>query len=399
MPNVVAVANIEEIKSRVAELLPPVDPDTPASILGAGNDDIEDGRAWLKGAAAHGLAVPRWPVEFGGRDADDAEAELIAGVLERYAVPDMYPFAVGLSLVAPILLGSGTEEQRRRWLRPIADGSEIWCQMFSEPDAGSDLANIASRAEPDGDEWIISGQKVWTSRGPYSKWGMCLARTDPDQVKHRGLTMFALDMESPGVEVRPLHQMNGDTHFSEVFIDEARVGGSDILGELGKGWGVAMAVLTSERASLGGSGGGLDPSGGYAWIDKLRTTGRLDDPVWRDRAVHIYISQKVAAFTAWRQSADIQAGRDGGSGGSGGKLRLVDVYKRRAELMRDVLGPAGTLIDEQTVEFLTGPSMSIRGGTDEIQRNIIGERILGLPPEPRVDKGVTYAELRQQGMV
>jgi len=393
------VANTDEITSWVTELLQPVDPEAPASILGAGNDDIDDGRAWLRGAAASGLAVPRWPSRYGGRDADDSEANLIRDVLAGFAVPDMYPFAVGLSLVAPILFDSGTDQQRDRWLRPIADGSEIWCQMFSEPDAGSDLANIASRAVLDGDEWIISGQKVWTSRGPYSKWGMCLARTDPDQVKHRGLTMFAIDMESPGVEVRPLHQMNGDTHFSEVFIDEARVGRHDILGEEGKGWGVAMSVLTSERASLGGSGGGLDPSGGYVWLNRLKEAGRLEDPVWRDRTMQIYAEQRVAALTAQRQFADVGAGRSGGSGGSGGKLRLVEVYKRRTELMRDALGPAGTLVDEQTVDFLTGPSMSIRGGTDEIQRNIIGERILGLPPEPRVDKGISYAELRQQGLV
>jgi len=393
------VADSEDIASLIAELLPPIDPDVPSSILGAGNDDVEVGRAWLRGAAVHGLAVPTWPREFGGRDADDAEAEGIKQILSGFAVPDMYPFAVGLSLVAPILLETGTDEQRRRWLGSIADGSEIWCQMFSEPDAGSDLANIASRAELDGDEWVISGQKVWTSRGPYSRWGMCLARTDPDQVKHRGLTMFALDMHVEGVEVRPLHQMNGDTHFSEVFVDEARVGRHDILGEEGEGWGVAMAVLTHERASLGGSGGGLDPSGGYAWLDQIVSLGRMQDPVWRDRAMSVYVAQRVAAFTAARHHDEVEAGGSGGSAGSGGKLRLVDVYKRRTELMRDALGPAGMLNDHQTVEFLTGPSMSIRGGTDEIQRNIIGERILGLPPEPRVDKGVTYAELRKQGMV
>jgi len=375
------------------------DPDAPASILGAGNDDIEAGRAWLNAAAEHGLAVSRWPAEFGGRDCDDAEAELIESVLSEFAVPDMYPFAVGLSLVAPILFDSGSDEQRRRWLRPIADGSEIWCQMFSEPDAGSDLANIASHAELDGDEWVISGQKVWTSRGPYSKWGMCLSRTDPSQVKHRGLTMFALDMESPGVEVRALHQMNGDTHFSEVFVDEARVGRDDILGGEGKGWGVAMAVLTHERSSLGGSGGGLDPSGGYGWLDQLSNLGRTDDPVWRDRAMKLYARQKVAAWTAARQQAETEAGSYHGSGGSGGKLRLVDVYKERTTLMRDALGPAGTLAGSDLVEFLAGPSMSIRGGTDEIQRNIIGERVLGLPPEPRVDKGVSYADLRKQGLV
>jgi len=393
------VADIDEIRSLVVGFLPRRDPEAPSSVLGAGNDDIEVGRTWLRRAAEHGLAVPKWPVEFGGRDGDGDEADLIGSVLSEFAVPDMYPFAVGISLVAPILFDSGSEDQRRRWLRPIADGSEIWCQMFSEPDAGSDLANVASRAELDGDQWVISGQKVWTSRGPYSRWGMCLSRTDTGQVKHRGLTMFALDMQAEGVEVRPLHQMNGDTHFSEVFVDEARVGRDDILGGEGQGWGVAMAVLTHERAGLGGSGGGLDPSGGYGWLDRLGTLGRTTDPVWRDRAMRIYVRQRVAAWTATRRQAEVEMGRPDGSGGSGGKLRLVEVYKERTALMRDALGPAGALVDDTMVEFLTGPSMSIRGGTDEIQRNIIGERILGLPPEPRVDKGVSYAELRRQGMV
>jgi len=393
------VAHSDDIRSLISALLAPADADAPVTILGAGSDDLRAGRVWLSGAAEQGLAVPAWPTEFGGRDATPAEVDRIRSVLSEFAVPDLYPFAVGLSLVAPILLNSGSDEQRERWLRPIADGSEIWCQMFSEPDAGSDLANIAARAILDGDEWVISGQKVWTSRGPYSKWGMCLARTDPDRVKHRGLTMFALDMESEGVQVRPLHQMNGDTHFSEVFVDDARVGRHDILGEEGGGWAVAMDVLTHERSSLGGSGGGLDPSGGYSWLDRLVAFGRMVDPVWRDRAMQVYARQKVAAWTAARHHDDVEASRSGGSGGSGGKLRLVEVYKQRTTLMRDALGAAGTLADNQMVEFLTGPSMSIRGGTDEIQRNIIGERILGLPPEPRVDKGSTYAELRKQGMV
>ncbi len=393
------MADVDEIRSLVSSLLPPRDADAPASILGAGNDDLETGRSWLRGAVRHGLAVPNWPIEFGGRDSDAEEADLIASVVSEFAVPDMYPFAVGLSLVGPILFDSGSEGQCRRWLRPIADGSEIWCQMFSEPGAGSDLANIASRAEPDGDRWVISGQKVWTSRGPYSKWGMCLVRTDAGQEKHRGLTMFALDMEADGVEVRPLHQMNGDTHFSEVFVDEVTIDRDNILGAEGEGWAVAMAVLTRERAGLGGSGGGLDPSGGYGWLDHLVALGRHTDPVWRDRAMRLYTRQKVAAWTATRQHCEAKLGRSGGSGGSGGKLRLVEVYKERTTLMRDALGPTGALVDDALVEFLTGPSMSIRGGTDEIQRNIIAERIIGLPPEPRVDKGVSYTELRRRGMV
>ena len=388
----------DELRRVVADHLARRDPDTPGSVLGAGSDDIESGRAWLAFAAGHGIVTAAWPTEHGGRDADEADRATIDDVLREFAVPDLYPYAVGLSLVAPILLDSGSDRQRARWLPGIADGSEIWCQMFSEPDAGSDHANIAARAERHGDEWVISGQKVWTSRGPYSRWGMCLARTDPEQVKHKGLTMFAVDMAGPGVDVRPLHQMNGDTHFCEVFVDGARVGADDILGGENAGWGVAMAVLAHERASLGGSGGGLDPSGGYRWLEQLRELGAFDHPARRDRAMRLYAEQRTAAWTAARMARAAETGGDTGSGGSGGKLRLVRVYKERTSLLKDAQGPAGTLTGDGHVEFLTGPSMSIRGGTDEVQRNIIGERILGLPPEPRVDKGVSYADLRRQGL-
>lgn len=379
--------SIDTLRNTLATLLTARDA-KGSSVLGAGSDDLESGRRWLSAALPEGLAVPDWPVEYGGRGANGDESAEIVALLAEFAVPDMYPYAVGLSLVGPVLLDQGTDEQRDRWLRPIADGSEIWCQMFSEPDAGSDMANIATRAVRDGDEWMLNGQKVWTSRGKYSKWGMCLARTDPDQVKHRGLTMFAVDMEAPGVEVRPLHQMNGDTHFSEVFTTDVRVPDANRIGEEGKGWGIAMAVLTHERESMGGSGGGLDPSGGYAWLDQFRELPVAADPVWRDRAMKVYIEQRAAAMTASRISE-----------GSGGKLRLVKVYKDRTNLMKDALGPAGMLTGIGHIEFLTAPSMSIRGGTDEIQRNIVGERVLGLPPEPRPDKAASYAQLRRDGLV
>ncbi len=386
---------VDEVRRALAALLPRRDPDAPATVLGAGSDDLEAGRRWLAGAAdSGGWAVPTWPRRFGGRDATADEARLIAEVLADFAVPDLYPYAVGLSLVGPILLDRGTPDQQRRWLRRIADGSEIWCQMFSEPDAGSDLANLATRAVRDGDDWILEGQKVWTSRGLYSRWGMCMARTDPEQPKHRGITMFAVDMTAPGVEVRPLHQMNGDEHFTEVFLSEVRVPDSDRLGDLGAGWAMAMEVFAHERASLGGSGGGLDPGQGEAWFHRLAGRGALNDPVRRDAALRILTAQRVAGWTTRRLAAAGEAG----SGGSGAKLRQVAIFKARTGLDEDARGPEGMLTGEGHVEFLTGPSMSIRGGTDEIQRNIIGERVLGLPPEPRVDKGVPYSELRRQGL-
>ena len=390
--------SIADLRSIVAGLLEPRDPGS-AFVLGAGSDDIESGRRWLRAAAKHGLTAPRWPGAYGGADAADARAQEIADLLSEFSVPDMYPFAVGLSLVGPITLASGTDDQKERWLRPIANGSEIWCQMFSEPGAGSDMANIATKAERDGDEWVISGQKVWTSRGAYSKWGMCLARTDPSVVKHKGLTMFALDMEAEGVEVRPLHQMNGDRHFSEVFTSDVRLPDGDRIGDEGQGWGIAMDVLAHERASLGGSGGGLDPSGGFGWLEKLKQLGALDDAVRRDQAMALYSAQRAAAWTAAHVSHAAETGGDAGSGGPGGKLRLVSIFKQRTSLLKAGAGGAGMLAGDGNVEFLTGPSMSIRGGTDEVQRNIIGERVLGLPPEPRVDKGVSYAELRKQGLV
>ncbi|MDP7599728.1 MAG: acyl-CoA dehydrogenase family protein, partial [Acidimicrobiales bacterium] len=191
------------------------DPDVPATVLGAGSDDLGVGLRYLEALVEGGWMVPTWPVEHGGRGATDDEARRISAALGEYESADLYPYGVGLSLVGPVLRDRGTSEQQDRWLRPIADGSEIWCQMFSEPDAGSDLANAGTKAVRDGDEWILTGSKVWTSRGAYSKWGMCLTRTDPGQPKHRGLTMFAVDMHDPGIEVRPLVQVNGDRHFTE----------------------------------------------------------------------------------------------------------------------------------------------------------------------------------------
>ncbi len=389
---------IDQIGAALDDLLDRRDPNASSTVLGAGSDDLEAGRRFLGSLVDGGWMVPTWPSRHGGRDADAAEAALIETAMGGYAIADMYPYGVGLNLVGPVLLERGTPDQQDRWLRPIADGSEIWCQMFSEPDAGSDLANAGMRADRDGDEWVLNGSKVWTSRGAYARWGMCLARTDASLAKHRGLTMFAVEMSAPGVEVRPLVQINGDRHFPEVFVSDVRVPDADRIGDLGAGWGLTVETLAHERATIGGrafGGGDAEEVGLPSWLEEWRNAGRLDGPVERQAAMRSFVEHRVNQMATARAAA-LADGSAPGPEGSMAKLRSVAAFKSRAYLGKNLRGAAGMLSDSPGhLEFLTAPSMSIRGGTDEVQRNIIGERILGLPGEPRVDKGVAYSELKK----
>jgi|TARA_B110000263_G_scaffold222422_1_gene211486 alkylation response protein AidB-like acyl-CoA dehydrogenase len=389
---------IDQIGAALDDLLDRRDPNGSSTVLGAGSDDLEAGRRFLGSLVDGGWMVPTWPSRHGGRDADAAEAALIETAMGDYAIADLYPYGVGLNLVGPVLLDRGTPAQQGRWLRPIADGSEIWCQMFSEPDAGSDLANAGMRAERDGDGWILNGSKVWTSRGAYARWGMCLARTDASLAKHRGLTMFAVEMSAPGVEVRPLVQINGDRHFTEVFVSDVRVPDADRIGDLGAGWGLTVETLAHERATIGGrafGGGDAEEVGLPSWLEEWRDAGRLDGPVERQAAMRSFIMHRVNQMAKARAAA-LSDGSPPGPEGSMAKLRSVSAFKARAYLGKNLGGAAGMLSDSPGhLEFLTAPSMSIRGGTDEVQRNIVGERVLGLPGEPRVDKGVAYSELKK----
>jgi alkylation response protein AidB-like acyl-CoA dehydrogenase len=369
------------------------------SRMGAGSDDVEGPREYLRALASGGWVVPGWPTEFGGRSASPAAAAQIKVIMAEFGGRDLYPFMVGLYLVGPSLLVHGSEDQKNRWLRPIVDGSAIWCQMFSEPSAGSDLANVATRARRDASGWRLSGQKVWTSRAAYATWGMCLARTDPQVPKHQGLTMFAVKMDAPGVIVRPLRQMNGDHHFSEVFLEDACVSDADRIAEVGEGWKVSRTVLANERSGMPGDGRPARPGGVWtsapAWLAELAATGVLGDDVLRDRAMRVYVSECVADLTEARMAANAKAGRAPGPEGSGQKLRAGAVFRRRAELIKDSEGLGGLLSTTSGhIEFLTAPSMSIRGGTDEIQRTIIGERILGLEREPSLDQDKPWSQTR-----
>jgi len=359
------------------------------SLLGAGAEDdaaLDEGRAFLRALAPRGYAVPSWPAEYGGMGADPATAGRVADLLARHDTPDLYPFLVGLALVGPTLLAHGTREQCAGWLPPIARGEEIWCQLFSEPGAGSDLAGLAARAERDGELWRVSGQKVWSSRAHYAQWGLLLTRTDPDLPKHAGITAFGLDMRTAGVDVRPLRQMNGDAHFNEVFLDGAVVRDEDRIGDIGEGWAVALTTLAHERGALGG-GGGL---GGAEVLAMFGERGAGSRAVHRQDAADAFARMQAGRWTAARA----RAGGDERAG-AGAKIRYADVLRRVAGLAVALDGPGGVAgpPDDWTTVFVTAPSVSIRGGTDEIQRTVIADRVLRLPPEPRVDKGIPFRDV------
>jgi alkylation response protein AidB-like acyl-CoA dehydrogenase len=360
-------------------------PGSRVSVLGAGSDDLEAGRAYLAALAGGGYIAATWPVEYGGMGLGPEEAAAVRSALADFEAPDLYPWLVGIDLIGPTILAHGNEEQKRRWLPAIQDGTEIWCQMFSEPDAGSDLAGLKARAVLDGDGWRVSGSKVWTSRAHYSQWGLLLARFDPAQPKHKGIVAFGVDMTSPGVTVKPLVQMNRDAHFNEVFLDDVWVPDTDRVGEAGEGWRVALTCLSFERGALGGGLGVTE--------DQVRRLAGLlpaGDGVARDQWAARMVEYRVTRLTAARAAEARRAGRPPGPEDSGSKLRGTAMVKRLAALALQLEGPAATVDEGGTDEweslFLVSPSLSIRGGTDEIQRNILGERVLGLPPEPRVDK-------------
>ncbi len=381
------------VRSELAARLTPRRDGARRSVLGAGNDDLEAGRRYLGALAGSGLAVPTWPREYGGLGATPEELGVVRTELAAFDVPDLYPYLVGVELVGPTLLAHGTPEQCGRWLPKIATGEEIWCQLFSEPGAGSDLAGLAARVDLLGDAWHARGQKVWTSRGAYSQWGLLLARHDPMVRKHEGITAFGIDMHTRGVDVRPLRQMNGDAHFSEVFLDDALVADTDRIGAVGDGWRVALTCLSYERgaSTAGGTSGLLDVE---RLVDLARARGVAGSPVVRDALARLVIEVRVMSYTARRARDSARAGRPGPEG-SGMKLRGSKMFRDYTDLALRILGADATCDprDELQTLFLTAPSLSIRGGTDEIQRNIVGERVLGLPTEPRVDRDQPFDQL------
>ena len=384
---------------------------------------------WRGLLADSGWGCPTWPSEWYGRSVPPVLAEVVAREFDSIGAVGT-PAGSGVGLAAPTILEHGSDDLKSRLLRPIVTGEHTWCQLFSEPGSGSDLAGLTTRAELDGDEWVISGQKVWNTSAHHAQFGMLLARTDWDVPKHRGITYFAIEMEQPGVEVRGLRQMNGHASFNEVFFDEARVPATNVVGDVGNGWAVALATLAHERRFNPAPQRAGDERGArtgrchreaaaetaehyepYKWypqragrVDlvpvRAKATGRSTDPTIRVGTAQLIELTRTSHWTAQRARAARALGRPPGPEGSLGKLSSSEIARTAARLHTGIAGAHGMLhgADDGTggivAEVLVSvPAVSIAGGTDEIQHNILGERILGLPKEPQVDRDLPFRDV------
>ncbi len=381
---------------------------------------------WRRDLLASGWAVPSWPARWGGRDMPRAADDVVAAALDAAGAPGL-PVGVGMALAAPTILAHGPDDVRERFLAPTVTGERTWCQLFSEPGAGSDLAGLSTTAVLDGDEWVVSGQKVWNTSAHHADLGLLLARTDWGVPKHEGLTYLVLPMRQPGVEARPLRQMNEHRSFNEVFLTEARVPRHDVVGDVGDGWRVALTTLAFERRFGALSRPPVPAAGGravteaqaeaaayvetYRWypqragradlvVERAQATGAAADPVVRQEIARLLSLQRASRWTAERARAGLALGRTPGPEGSIGKLAASLVARQAARVHAMVAGadalltgpdsPLGGIVAEVLVSV---PAQSIAGGTDEIQRNILGERALGLPREPAPDRGVPFRDV------
>jgi alkylation response protein AidB-like acyl-CoA dehydrogenase len=374
-----------------------------AAFLAAHDPATTERLEFLRARFDAGLAWVHYPAGLGGQGLPRSLQPVVDREFAAAEAPTNHPErnGIGLGMAAPTILAHGTPEQKERWLRPLWTGEEIWCQLFSEPGAGSDLAGLATRAVRDGDTWTASGQKVWTSSAHMAKRGLLVARTDPDVPKHQGLTYFALDMKQLGVEVRPLRQMTGEAEFNEVFITDAKIADADRIGEVGQGWTVSMSTLMNERVSIGGGAmpreGGMIASAARTWREhpEVRTPGL------HDRILRLWADAEVARIAGSRLRQQLAAGEPGPEG-SAAKLVFARLNQEISEFEVELAGGDGLLYDDWTMRrpqganffgrnpgfrFLRAKGNSIEGGTSEILRNIVAERVLGLPKEARVDTG------------
>jgi alkylation response protein AidB-like acyl-CoA dehydrogenase len=354
---------------------------------------VQGCKAWQRTLSDAGWAGITWPKEAGGRGGPGWQQRIWNEEQSRFDVA-VGVFSVGIGMAGPTIIAWGTDEQQERFLPAMLRGDEIWCQLFSEPGAGSDLAGLRTRAVRDGDEWIVNGQKVWTSGAHYSDWGLLLARTDPDVPKHRGITAFLVDMRTSGIEVRPLRQITGVAHFNEVFLTDVRIPDSLRLGGAGDGWRVANTMLSNERALIGG--------GGRVTFREIKALAELcdvgDDALLRQDLARCYTRMQIIKWLGWRA----RSRKDQGLGPEASVLKLA--ASRRQELDGDLVvalqRTAGLLHGDDAVNrgywqnlFLSQWSSRLGGGTEQVQRNVIGERVLGLPSDVRVDKTVPFRDL------
>lgn len=374
-------ARAAEVDRRVAELLADADPRTT---------DVE---VFLGKQFDAGLAYVDYPVGKGGLGLPAGLQRRIDDQLDAAGARRAFlrnPLGVGM--LPMTLLRHGTEEQQHRFLRPAFTGQEIWCQLFSEPEAGSDLAGLSARAVRDGTDWVINGQKIWTSLAHKATWGMLLARTNPELPKHEGITYFIVDMRRPGVQVRPLKQLNGQADFNEVFLDDVRIPDTDRIDEVGKGWMAARTTLSSERAALSGAGTGAGNIGGSAverLVELAITNGRWQDPVTRSRIVDLVVESTLIRATNQRRKAALRAGRAVEAEGAVTKIGAGLHNRRLQGVFLDVAGADGLAWDDQTDHggriasgYLRAQANTIEGGTSNVLRDVLAERVLGMPRDP-----------------
>ena len=359
-----------------------------------------------------GLAWVQYPEGNGGLGVAPQLQQSVNRRLSKAGAPPMDLSQFFIALAAPTILTHGSDEVKQRFLRPMFTGEEKWCQLFSEPGAGSDFAGLGTRAIKDGDEWLINGQKVWNTLAHIADWGMLVARTDPQARKHRGMTYFALDMKAPGVDVRPLRQITGEAEFNEVYMTDVRVPDADRIGAEGEGWRAALTTLMNERTAIGGSGGGGNaPKPGSGPIAELVSayTANADTlaPGVRDDVMALYVRSEVLRLTNWRAAQAAKSGNPGPEGSVGKAVGAI-LNQDISEAVLDVMGPAGQIdydftFRRPTIAALTGGTAghaflraranTIEGGTTEIMKNILGEQVLGLPGEPRSDKDIPWIDV------
>ena len=369
-----------------------------------GLDEIEAAKLWQKRKYDAGWACIRWPEEYGGRGASPMEQVIWNQEEGKFPTPGGV-FAIGQGMAAPTLMAWASEEHKRKHLPPLASGEHIWCQLFSEPAGGSDLAALRTRAEKDGDEWVINGQKIWTSGAHYSDYGILVVRTDPTVPKHKGLSYFFLDMKSPGVDIRPIKQISGGANFNEVYFNDVRIPDDQRLGAVGQGWQVALTTLMNERLAIGagGMGGGV----GFRQVFNLARKVEIDgEPAINDRNVRAklatwYAQETGLKYTGYRALSALSRGDTPGPENSIGKLVAAAKTQDMASFAMDLLELSGAISDPAYAEaqgvyqatFMGAPGGRIAGGSDEIMLNILSERVLGLPQDVRVDKGIPFNEV------
>ena len=377
--------------------------DSASGMLSERTDEatISSSKAWQKKKAEAGWACLTWPKEHGGQAATSIQNVIWRQEEARYKTPpDIY--GIGLGMCGPTIMTHGTDEQKKRWLPDMVLGQEVWCQLFSEPSAGSDLAGLRTTAVKDGDDWVVNGQKIWTTGAQYCDWGILVVRTDTHVPKHSGLTFFVINMHEPGVEIRPITQINGGQGFNEVFFSDVRIPDDQRISEVGNGWAVSITTLMNERSSIGGGGGG-----GIGDLIRLAKSIEIDGrPAIEDRSVRekiatFYTQSRGVKMTGNRSLSALSQGKTPGPEASLGKLVAARVAQEMAAFAMELQGTAGAIGDHneapQAAEwqgrYLAIPGMRIAGGTDEILRNIIAERVLGLPPEARADKGIAFKDI------